>query len=188
MACLGSRKCINCKTFFKPDPRAKGNQEYCSKPACRKESKRVSQHKWLNKSENKNHFCGPENVLRVQEWRARNPGYWKREKSDKSISADSSLPLQETIVVQVSEKQKESTLDDFVHKVALQETLSFQHSVLIGLIAHLTGSTLQDDISNTYQTLRQLGEDFLNSPKTLKGEHNAIPSFTQSPEVAPDST
>jgi len=34
-------------------------------------------------------------------------------------------------------------------KDALQDLLMTQHTVLVGLIAHLTGTALQDDIANT---------------------------------------
>ena len=31
------------------------------------------------KPSNKGHFSGPANVIRVQQWRQQNPGYWKRQ-------------------------------------------------------------------------------------------------------------
>ena len=56
------------------DRRNLHQQRYCSKPLCRKQSKAVSQRRWLQKPENENHFRGPENSKRVTEWRSRNPG------------------------------------------------------------------------------------------------------------------
>ena len=46
-------------------------------PECRKASKTASQKRWLQKPENQDYFCGPENVKRVQLWREDNPGYWR---------------------------------------------------------------------------------------------------------------
>jgi len=63
------KKCHNCKTLFVPNPRKKGQHFYCKKDECRKASKAASQKKWLNKPENRDYFCGPDNVKRVQEWR-----------------------------------------------------------------------------------------------------------------------
>jgi hypothetical protein len=30
------------------------------------------------KPQNKDHFSGPANIIRVQQWRQENPGYWKQ--------------------------------------------------------------------------------------------------------------
>ena len=38
------------------------------------------------KPENKDHFSGATNVIRVQQWRQQNPGYWNRKKSKKTSS------------------------------------------------------------------------------------------------------
>jgi len=38
----------------------------------------------VEKPENWNYFRDPEHLKRVQEWRKRNPGYWKRKKRQKT--------------------------------------------------------------------------------------------------------
>ena len=43
------RKCLNCGRLFRPDPRNRRHQRYCSAPDCRKASKAVSQARWLSK-------------------------------------------------------------------------------------------------------------------------------------------
>jgi hypothetical protein len=43
----------------------------------------------------------------------------------------------------------------------LQEVLIAQPAVLIGLIAHIVGTPLQDDIARTTDRLRRLGQDIL---------------------------
>lgn len=57
----------------------------------------------------------------------------------------------------------------------LQYLIISQPVVFIGILAHLTGSTLQDDIVQTGQKLRQLGADLLNKPNHIQGDHYAIP-------------
>jgi hypothetical protein len=152
------RRCKHCHVFFPPDPRNAWHQEYCSKPECRKASKAESQRRWLQKPENHNHFRGRENVFRVQEWRRANPGYWRRRKT--SINRDA---LQDFLPEKTMEKQPA------MRKNALQEVLSAQHVVLLGLIAQFTGTALQDDIVVTARHLRQLGHDILNSSTQSKG-------------------
>lgn len=68
------RKCLCCGDLFRPDPRNRHHQVYCSQPACRKASKAASQRRWLAKPDNRDYFRGPESVARVQAWRAAHGG------------------------------------------------------------------------------------------------------------------
>jgi len=61
-----------------PNRRNWWHQKFCFKPECRKASKAQSQRRWLSQPENRDVFRGSENVERVRQWRAKNPGYWKR--------------------------------------------------------------------------------------------------------------
>jgi hypothetical protein len=47
------RKCLCCGDFFAPDRRNVRHQRYCSKPACCKESKALSQRRWLQSQRTK---------------------------------------------------------------------------------------------------------------------------------------
>ena len=179
MPCSGTRKCLHCHTFFKPNPRSKGHQNFCSHAACRKASKKASQKKWLQKPQNQHYFCGPENVLRVQLWRDKNPGYSTRSPPASGISK----PLQDPFITQDTEKKEETAA---LKEYALQDLLMAQPSVLIGLIAHLTGSTLQDDIVRTGRKLRELGEDFLSQPHPVIGGNHVISSLAQSQTITPN--
>ncbi|WP_198264608.1 hypothetical protein [sulfur-oxidizing endosymbiont of Gigantopelta aegis] len=169
----GTCKCLHCHTFFKPNPRSKGRQKFCSAPECRQASKAASQKKWLQKPQNKNYFCGTVNVQRVQQWRSQNPKYWKIVQQ----SLDNPLPLQDTLITQAIDI-KEKT--DDLNANALQEILKSQPTVLIGLIAHLIGSTLQDDIVESGLKLRELGEDLLLNTHLKHGENNDRASYAQS--------
>jgi len=165
MESIKKKRCRNCKKLFLPDPRNTKRQKYCHKPECRKASKADSQRRWTKKPENLKHFCGPINVQRVQEWRKKNPGYWKR-KSEKAIGA-----LQETLNKQPAENTMDTT---DLPSGALQDILNSQHIVLLGLIANFTGSALQDDISITVRRLLQLGQDIFNNSTHNKGGQHGI--------------
>ncbi len=155
MVTVRKRKCLCCKQLFKPDPRQKNRQRYCANPACRKASKVASQKKWLNKPENCAYFSGRANVERVKDWRRQHPNYWRNNKQ--SLTA---APLQETSLAQVVDNTKET---DILTNQPLQDLISLQAPVLIGIIAHLTGETLQDQIVNSTRRLLTLGADILTN-------------------------
>ena len=176
MPVSGSRKCPHCHTFFIPHARSKGRQKYCSAPDCRRASKAASQKKWLSKPENRDYFRGPEQVKRVQQWRAEHIGYSKKQYPSPSCPES----LQEPLLLQaadIPQEKRPSTQE------TLQELLLPQPSVLIGIIAHLTGSTLQDEIVQTTRRLREFGEDFLTQPQ---GDDDANTSFTEPRTATPN--
>lgn len=156
MGAKEKEKCRHCKRLFIHDPRNAKKQKYCSKPECRKESKRISQRRWLRKPENRDYFSGPSNVARVQEWRKNHPGYWKKAKV-----ALQDLLNQQPIVNTAKLSQNSS--------IALQDFINAQHAVLIGLISKFTGFALQDDIAITLLRLQKLGQDILNPLTHFKG-------------------
>ena len=162
MAGIKRKKCCNCKDLFVPDPRNIKRQQYCSKPQCRKASKADSQQRWLQKPENQDYFCGPENVTRVQLWREANPGYWRRKRKNNKDA------LQDPLNPQPVENNSDNV--EFAHD-ALQDFLIAQPPVLLGLIAHFTGTALQDSIAMTFQRLQKLGLDIANNSTRSKGGH-----------------
>ena len=169
----GTCKCLHCRTFFKPHPRSKGRQKFCSTPECRKASKAASQKKWRQKPQNKNYFRGSENVQRVQQWRSKHPHYWKTVQQ----SLDTELPLQDVLITQATDNNGKTGV---LNVNTLQDILMAQPTVLIGLIAHLTGSTLQDDIVQSGLKLRELGEDLLHNTHLKKGKTYDRASLAQS--------
>ena len=66
------RKCKCCLKLFRPDPRNRRHQYYCSAPDCRAASKAASQARWLAKPENQSY------VARVRAWRRAIPGIGAR--------------------------------------------------------------------------------------------------------------
>jgi len=148
------RKCKCCHQLFTPDPRNRRHQHYCSAPACRAASKAASQARWRQKPENQHYFRGPVHVARVQAWRQAHPGYAKSRPKDLSALQDLSM-LQ---AVESNEKNGK------IATSALQDVLMAQPAVLIGLIAHIAASPLQEDIAQVTRRLLQLGQDILARP------------------------
>ena len=147
------RKCPHCGGLFRPDPRNLRHQRFCSKPPCRRASKAESQRRWLAKPDNRDYFRGPENVERVRAWRTAHPGYWRRS------SPNAHSTLQERSLTQVADKHDESAS---LMNTPLQELSRAQPLVLMGLIAQLTGATLQEDIASASRRLQHLANDILN--------------------------
>jgi len=151
MGCGDRRKCKCCLKLFRPDPRNRRHQCYCSSLACRAASKAASQARWLAKPENQSYFHGPVNVARVRAWRSRHPGYWRKGRGvgialqDVSMAQPLGSPIETANLV----------------RSPLQEVLTAQPAVLIGLIAHIVGTPLQDDIVRTTDRLLRLGQDIL---------------------------
>jgi len=161
------RKCRHCKRLFRPDARNRRHQRFCAKLDCRRASKAESQRRWLAKPANRDYFRGPEHVERVRAWRVAHPGYWR-----KSLQENSAL--QEHSLAQAADSvDKSGTL----MSDALQELCAVQPLVLLGLIAHLTGTALQDDIARTTRKLQQLAHDVLNTGKA-HGDQTSSPSPT----------
>ena len=179
MAGIKRKKCRNCKELFIPDPRNIKRQKYCRKPECRKASKAASQQRWLQKPENQNHFRGSENVIRVQQWREVNPGYWRKKQKNKQDA------LQDPLISQPTENNDDNV--QFAHD-ALQDFLIAQPPVLLGLIANFTGTALQDSIAMTFRRLQKLGLDIVNNSTRSKGGHygsqdsNHSRSYPKSPQ------
>ncbi len=156
-------KCLCCGEIFTVDVRNRGRQKYCSKRSCRAAGKAARQRRWLGKAQNRNYFSGAEHVQRVREWRAGHPGYWRVHRRGRALA------LQDALAVQVIETHEDLT------RRALQDALRDQGPVLIGLIAHLSDSALQEDIANTARGLLQLGQDILSGQKSHALQTSAAP-------------
>jgi hypothetical protein len=114
----------------------------------------------LGKPENRDYFKGASNVARVQAWRKEHPGYSQRKvpKTKKGLQDHS----QENREQNQTDKSK-------LTGPALQDVFSSKDELLLGVIANLTGSVLQEDIAFTALKMRKLGRDILESPNHLQG-------------------
>jgi hypothetical protein len=156
-------KCLCCGEIFTADVRNRGRQRYCPKAACRAAGKAARQRRWLGKPENQEYFCGPVHVERVRVWRAAHPGYWRAHRRGLGVA------LQGALIAQALDTPADLT------RRALQDALSMQGPVLIGLIAHLSDSALQVDIASTARGLLQLGQDILAGQRSHAPQTSAAP-------------
>jgi hypothetical protein len=156
-------KCRNCQELFQPDARNQGRQKYCSKASCRAASKAHSQRRWLARPGNENYFRDGENAARVRRWQRANPGYWRNTRRYKCRT------LQDPC------RQQLADINEDIGFLALQETLRQQGPVLLGLIATLTDSALQEDMVAASRRLLQLGQDILGGRRADAHQTGAAP-------------
>ena len=158
------RNCLNCKRLFDPDYRHCHDQFYCRKPACKKARQAASLRRWRERPENHDFWRERWNIERVQEWRAAHPEYWKRVK--RKQGAGRGVALQNAMMTaQVSDDKLDSggVLSDCVTKRVLVD-MKAQDPVLVGLIAQLTGDTLQNAIYQTTARLYEKGQAVMGQP------------------------
>jgi len=166
----GTCTCLHCGAAFTPDPRNAGRQKYCAAAVCKAVSKRASQAKWQAAPENRSYHCGPEAVARVQAWRLGHPGYSQR--PGKQVSAQAPLPETSEPDVSPSPGAKAASPGvpiqiscnapapaEISAAPPLQDIWIAQPLVLIGLIAHIWDSPLQEVIAPAMARLYQLGLD-----------------------------
>jgi hypothetical protein len=153
------RRCKNCNDLFKPDLRNLKRQKFCDKPECKVASKKHSQQKWLSKPQNRGHFSGPANVIRIQQWREQNPGYWKREEPQKTVPLFESA-LQETLSAKTADGKG---FPSDLMQTALQDSLLAKTLVIIGFDTQLNKTALQDIIDITDQEAVKLVPDVLKA-------------------------
>jgi hypothetical protein len=161
------RKCRCCTKLFVPDPRTADRQRYCSKLACRQASKASSQRRWFSKNGNGDHFRGAHEVRRVQLWRKRHPGYWKK---NNPSSQSTQVVDSQTANPDQSSRNVPRALPG-----TLQDDCLTQNPAFVGLISMVTGSTLQEDIVATARQLLLRGRNILGcvSPATM--QTNTLP-------------
>lgn len=147
MAAKGQRKCFHCKQFFKPDARNRTRQRYCAAAECRRASKADSQSRWLRQPKNRDYFKGPVHVERVRRWR-------KKQRNKMPEPPQCGAMLQDTLIPQPIEINNENTKSV---EPLLQDLLIGQQTFLLGLLANLCGSVLQDDIEALKAKLLRLG-------------------------------
>jgi hypothetical protein len=165
----GSCKCQHCGELFPVHPRNRGRQRYCVKEPCRKARKADSQRRWLQQPGNADYFRGEDNAARVRAWQAAHPGYWKKRRKSRVV-------LQDRLNGQPAEDQSAAKQDG---DLVLQDILSTQSPVMVGLIAQLVGSVLQDDIAQMTRRLHSRGQAVLGTdvprPAYAKTPHRNRP-------------
>ncbi len=145
-------QCLQCKELFVANPRNRWHQKFCTKAECRKASKTQSHRRWLSKPENQDQFRGSANVERVRQWRKAHPGYWKQTKK-------TSIALQDLVPAQPPEPQRVPPTSS---AALLQDLVALQDPLVVGVIAHLIDSPLQDHIEQATLRLLTKGRTILD--------------------------
>lgn len=167
-----SCKCLHCGEMFQVDARNHGRQRYCRKVPCRHERKADSQRRWLSKPGNADYFAGPDNAARARAWQAAHPDYWKKRRLKRSpVLQDRSTP-QPPLPQPVAPQDASAVLQD---RLIAQDTL------IAGLISHLAGSVLQDDIAPLTRRLQSRGRAVLG----VDVQRSAYGKPTQTPDPPP---
>jgi hypothetical protein len=187
------RECLHCKELFVPNAHNPRRQKFCGQPACRKASKAESQRRWLSQPGNTRYFRDEKNVERVQEWRQAHPDYWKR-------PPKLAVALQDVCTIQVIENKElrhdisRLPLQDLVPDpgLPLQDLVSplpTQDPLLVGLIAHLIDSPLQENVAQATRGLILKGRGILGlSPgMPTKTQHESPKENSVSAAAAPHS-
>jgi hypothetical protein len=154
MHSAGERKCPHCEGSFLPDARNRQRQHYCAKEPCRRARKAASLRRWVSQSANADYFRDADNAARARAWQAKHPGYWKKRRKSALVV------LQEDCRAQTAPGEQITVPDD---GVVLQDDWLRQPPLLIGLIAHLAGVTLQEDIATMTGRLIAMGHAVLGA-------------------------
>lgn len=138
--------------MFIPEYRSAGRQRYCGRPECRKASRRESQRKWVQKAGNSAYHAGEAPADRVKAWRAAHPGYWRRRSNavEKTVRTRTEL----------SSLLAPFALQDPCR--ALQDSWNPHVTALIGLIAWVRGTALQNVIADDLHDIMFAGRAILN--------------------------
>ena len=169
-----SCKCLHCREFFLPCPNSRHTQRYCGKSECRKASKAAAQAKWLNKAQNRSYFHGPENVERVQRWRERHPGYWRKKRSSRPSALQDLAPSEVSQTQPITINEIGLLADDFglcepskaPRAGALQDLAYVQVPLLAGVVSLLIGDALQDRFATFTRELVDRGKRVLATERS----------------------
>ena len=151
------RKCRHCGELYHADHRNRYHQRYCSKPACKKASKAAANRKWL-RGRGRGYHAGAVAVERVRRWRQRHPQYWRRSRPKPRSALQDLLSAQGTCGKGVRLTLNESPLQDLLMR---------QTVLLTGLIAHLSGDALQDNIESVVNGCMAVGRRLLEQGISL---------------------
>jgi hypothetical protein len=170
--------CRHCNEPFFPELRNRTRQHFCYKPECRKARKVKSHQLWL--ANNPDHFKGAANVLRVQRWREAHPGYWRRAKA----KAKSGLLPAVSPVAPAKHHQPQAmpALQDGVPP--LQDSIT-RNPLILGLVAHVFGCTLQDCVEKMIPELIIRGMEIramMDGAKTIRrksAKHDAQNTYAR---------
>jgi hypothetical protein len=129
----------------------------------------ASHGRWLAASENQDYFRSPLHVDRVKAWRSRHPDYWRTGQSARTA-------LQDVIITQPIGSASKTFK---IVLPPLQEVIAAKPAVLIGLIAHIVGTPLQDETYARQSVCYDWAAIF--SPLTQSAGRDRLPDALQDP-------
>jgi hypothetical protein len=152
------KRCRYCHRWFQPDSRVGDHQKACSKESCRKQRKKQSQKRWVNK--NPDYFKG--RYENTREWLKKHPGYLKKYRKThpeyveknrnqqrnrrvkrRNPEKKSSVDIQDTMKLQGVVRTEDSFK---IPGVDIQDTIGTQLIVPVYVSDNLLGVDIQDDI------------------------------------------
>ena len=111
----GQKRCVYCRRFYKPDPRARKIQKSCQDAKCRAKCKRESQKRWVEA--NPDYFKG--RYSEVKEWRKKHPDYqrlWRKRTREIQDRIPPAEPVK-TMVLWIPEKLLKNERQDEIRLV-----------------------------------------------------------------------
>ena len=172
------KTCRHCGQPFRPDLRNRARQHYCYKPACRKARKDRSHRIW--RAKNPDHFKGEWNVDHVRQWRSLHPGYWRRSKARPKPAR----PERGAVPLPVKNHQLDPALPLQDGVPPLQDSIT-RNPLILGLITHVFGCTLQDCVEKIIPELIIKGMEIramMDGAKTIRrksAKHDAQNSYAR---------
>lgn len=144
---VAQRPCCICHNSFIPNKFAGNRHVVCSRERCRKAAKKQRQADWF--SRNPDFFSGPENVERVRQWRR------KKARERATVPTEQKPPDPSS-----TQKAKSCNTPEPKNDV-LQDSARPAEPVIMGLLALLSGSMLQDEVHNLYSQCSRRGSELL---------------------------
>lgn len=136
---------MHCGCQFVPDPRTAQRQRYCARPVCVQSSRAAARRKWRRKGANRESYSGLPDLVRMQEWRRANPGYWHRR-------------------TKVGDGFAYGAMADVVREFASRDLIDLHFSLVAGLVSHLLDTASRDEIATEIRRLILLGHELLHEP------------------------
>lgn len=140
--------CTVCHNPFVPSKYSGSRQKVCPDAACRKIAKKQRQSDW--QARNPEYFRGPENVERVREWRRNHPDWREKQRAAREARRAKSSPRAKSCN---TPEPGPARLQDLAPDA--------QTALLVGLVALVSGSVLQDEVHGTLNECLRRGGDFL---------------------------
>ena len=138
---LRRRKCRHCGKLFRPHPAVGNRQKFCITEACQQTRKAANNREFAKR--NPDYHKGAFAVARTNEWRRKNPGYWRRRNS----RTDSFDVSPDALQVELHSKLTANEECPTQQRIdSLQAELMSQRSIFQGFAAHLTGCALQAEL------------------------------------------